>query len=82
MYICNCGAVDQRRIRKAIANGTVKFKAMCQNLGVCQQCGICGECAKEFFDSELKIMQADTEAYIKLWKEDPPANGTRYPRFV
>ena len=78
MYICNCGAVDERTIRWAIANGTHRFTDMCHQLNVCQQCGICGHVAKLFFDAELALMQADSEAYKRLWAAEPPPKGRCY----
>ena len=53
MYICICGAVDERRVREAIAGGTNNWRTLCHELNISQQCGICAKGAKEFFDDEL-----------------------------
>ncbi|MBU6453946.1 MAG: (2Fe-2S)-binding protein [Cyanobacteria bacterium REEB67] len=53
MYICICGAVNERRSREAIAGGTDRWKALCHELNLAQQCGVCAKGAKEFFDREL-----------------------------
>ena len=53
MYVCICNAVNERRIQKAVQDGTRKFKTLCRELNIASQCGKCALCAKACFDQEL-----------------------------
>ncbi|HEY9774745.1 MAG TPA: (2Fe-2S)-binding protein [Planktothrix sp.] len=54
MYICICAAVNERRIKEAVANGTATtWKELTHKLDVANQCGKCAFAAKDLFDQEI-----------------------------
>ena len=53
MYICICNAVNETAIRKAVVDGTTKWKDLCKSLDVATQCGVCALGAKAFFEQVL-----------------------------
>ena len=64
MYICICGAVPEKEIRKAIAQGTDTWKKLCHDLNIAQQCGVCAIGAKALFESELAKKKTLGDAYV------------------
>mgnify|MGYP001304022700 CR=1 FL=1 len=59
MYICSCRAVTDGQIKKAVAEGTRTFRALCKQLGCGTQCGICAKYAKEVFDQAKKDLPGE-----------------------
>lgn len=41
MYVCVCGAVTERQIRRAVKGGVMSFEELCMELPVARCCGRC-----------------------------------------
>jgi len=62
MYVCICNAVNEKAIRKAVADGITKWKDLCKSLNVATQCGTCAIDAKAFFEQVLAEKLAETKS--------------------
>lgn len=64
MYVCVCKAVNERRIKEAVADGARSMRELRAQLGVCSCCGKCGRHAREVLESARQEFQNAVEVAI------------------
>ncbi len=64
MYVCVCKAVNERRIKEAVAEGARSMRELRAQLGVCSCCGKCGRHAREVLETACEEIRGALEVTI------------------